>query len=180
VRAFALYRPAPDRKGIDLKFYQLDSTENNWRGFIYDKDSCSPIVFRYLSGIPTTEKEDDKTVFEARDKARTVVTSNGGHFIRYTKEAQSRSIQPKCDDCWGLVIIPNMDFQREYAFKKAKIKTGVKVGGVFLPWKAAAYANLCVKVTADGRVQVSRFERCIFCERDTPIKEEWYSKLTIL
>jgi hypothetical protein len=163
-----------------VKAYQLHEDENYWRGFIYDKDSCSDIVKKFFLGVPTAEKYDRDTVNEARDESKTVVTSNEKHFVRFTLEAQSKSIFPRCDDCWGLVIIPNVDLQREYAFAKAKIKSGVLIQGKRLTWKAAMWANLYVKITSDGKVHVKKFERCEHCQRDLPIDADWYRTLPTL
>jgi hypothetical protein len=89
----------------------------------------------------------------------------------------SESINPRCDDCWGLVIIPNADYERQRAFTKAKIRNGVIIGGLRLPWKAAMWANLYVKITSEGKMTVRKFDRCEFCHRDLPIDAEWYKKL---
>jgi hypothetical protein len=163
-----------------MKAHVIHEDENYWRGFICDKDSSSEIVQKYFPSRVTKYKRDPESVEEARDQARTVVTSNGDDFVRFIREAQKRSIFPRCDDCWGLVIIPNHDFQREYAFKKAAVKTGVLLGGRRLPWKAVLWANLCVRITSDGKVQVSKFERCEHCQRDLLINAGWYQRLPSL
>jgi hypothetical protein len=51
------------------------------------------------------------------------------------------------------------------------------VNGKVIPWAAAAYANLCVSLNANGSIGVRRFRRCVHCERDTPIKAEWYKNI---
>ncbi len=161
-----------------MKAYQIHQHENGWRGFIYDKDSCSDVVARFFpNGVLTTERQDRETVKEARDESKTVITSNERDFIRLTLEAQNRSIFPRCEDCWGLVIIPNADLQRQRAFAKAKIRSGVQIGGERLVWKAAVWANLCVTITSDGKMIVRKFERCAHCQRDLPIEAEWYKRL---
>ena len=76
--------------------------------------------------------------------------------------------------------MPNIDFQREHALRKADIRNGLRLGGGIVPWKAVAYANLFVKVSSDGKVQVSRFKRCQFCQRDFPIDTDWYLGLSLL
>ena len=163
---------------MNVKAYQLHEDENGWRGFIYDKDSCSDVVKKFFpDGVLTTEKYDPETIKEARNEGKTVITSNEGDYIRFTLEAQNRSINPRCDDCWGLVIIPNADYQRRRAFAKAKIRSGVQIGGERLTWKAAMWANLYVKITSDGKMTVRKFERCKFCQRDSPIDTEWYKRL---
>jgi hypothetical protein len=160
-----------------MKAYQVHEDENGWRGFIFDKDSCSDVVKKFFRGVPTSEKDDREVVNEARDESKTVITSNEKDFVRFTLEAQNRSIFPRCEDCWGLLIIPNADLQRQYAFAKAKISRGVQIGGERLTWKAAMWANLCVKITSEGKMTVRKFERCEHCQRDLPIDAEWYKSL---
>jgi hypothetical protein len=163
---------------MNVKAYQLYEDENNWRGFIYDKDSNSEVVKKFFpDGVLTTKKYDRETVKEARDEGKTVITSNENDFIRFMLEAQNRSIFPRCEDCWGLVIIPNADLQRQRAFAKAKIRSGVKLGGWRLTWKAAMWANLCVKITSEGKITVRKFERCEHCQHDLAIDAEWYKSL---
>ena len=163
---------------MNVKAYQLDEAENGWRGYLYDKDSDSEVVMKFFpDGVLTTKKEDRETVKEARDEAQTVITSNETDYIRFTLEAQNRSIFPRCEDCWGLVIIPNADLQRQRAFAKTKIRSGVQIGGGRLVWKAAMWANLCVKITSEGKVTVRKFERCKHCQRDLPIDADWYKNL---
>jgi hypothetical protein len=140
------------------KAHQIHEHGNSWRGFIYDKDSCSDIVKKFFPGVLTRENDDRETINEARDESKTVITSNERDFIRYTREAQSRSIFPRCEDCWGLVIIPNLDLQRQYAFSKARVRNGVLIRGKRIAWKAAMWANLCVKITSDGKMHVRKFE----------------------
>jgi hypothetical protein len=134
-------------------------------------------VKKVFPGVLTGEKHDRDTVDEARDESKTVITSNEKDFVRFTLQAQKKSIFPRCDDCWGLVIIPNADLQRQYAFKKAKIRNGVQIRSGRLTWKAAMWANLCVKITSDGKMSVRKFERCEHCQRDLPIDAEWYKAL---
>lgn len=162
---------------MNVKAYQLHEDENGWRDFIYDKDSCSDVMKKFFpDGVLPLEKFDPETVKEARDEGKTVVTSDEG-YVRFALDAQSRSINPRCDDCWGLVIIPNGDYQRQRAFTKAKVRSGVKIGGERLTWKAAMWANLYVKITSDGKMTVRKFERCEFCQRDCPIDADWYRSL---
>ena len=53
-----------------MKAYQIHEHENGWRGFLYDKDSCSEIVRKFFPGVLTDEKHDRDTVNEARDESR--------------------------------------------------------------------------------------------------------------
>jgi hypothetical protein len=112
---------------------------------------------------------------------RTIITSNRADFIRYTVEAQRKDNNNRCHDSWGLVTVPNAEYDREQALQRASVQKGVVVDGYLLPWKVVAYANLCVSIERQGKVAVARFERCQFCERETPLLElEWYRSLRVL
>jgi hypothetical protein len=164
-----------------MKAYVLNEDENFWAGFLYDEDCQSEVVRRFLRPGANAESVSDPAVIaEARDKSRTIVTSNGYEFIRYVLAAQKKNLNTKCEDCWGLVILPNANFQREYALKKANVRNGIRLGGKVISWKAVGYANLCVRLNKDGRVQVSRFKRCQFCEQACPIEAAWYMQLPLL
>jgi hypothetical protein len=171
--------PGVEKNGR-MKAFVLNEDEHGWKGFLHDKDCCSEIVQRFLPGIRTAKERDMETVCEARDEFRTIVTSNGDHFIREVHKAQKRDINPRCEDCWGLVILPNVDLVREYAMKKVNLRTGVQIGKIRLPWRSVGWANLCVRVSYEGRVSVSRFTRCKFCQRDTPITHAWYDNLRVV
>ena len=163
-----------------MKSYALYKEENIWTGFLFDENAQSEVVRKYFSpGKSSPRRKDDPAiVYDAREEANTIVTTNQGHLVRYTREAQKTHNRPLCNDCWGLVIlIPDKDLQREHALKKANIKHGIRLGGRLLPWKAVAFANLCIKVEKDGHVQVLRFKRCPYCERDFPIEASWYTSL---
>lgn len=166
---------------MSVKAYVLNELENEWAGFLYDKDCQSAVVKTFFQpGTDTSKREDIDTVVEAREGVRTPVTSNGKDFIRYTRQVQRKMLNPRCQDCWGLIIVPNEDLVREKALEKAQIKHGICIGGLTIPWKAVAYANLCVRVDRGGEVNVSRFKRCTFCQRDFPISKPWYDSLPII
>ena len=163
-----------------MKSFVLYEQENRWAGFLYDENAQSEVVRKYfLRGESSPRRKDDPAIVaDARDAARTIVTTNQGHLIRYVREAQKISSRPVCNDCWGLVVlIPDKDLQREHALAKADIRHGIRLGGKLVPWKAIGYANLCVKVEKNGHLQVLRFRRCEFCQRDFPITAEWYADL---
>ncbi len=152
----------------------LHEDENRWSGFLYDKDSCSEIVHRFFKPGKLTEYPHDRqTVIEAHDECRTIVTSNGTDFVRFMRDAQKKDNRKSCEDCWGLVIIPNKDRHRESALNKASILHGVRIAGRLVPWKAVGFANLRVTLEISGAVQVSKFERCQYCEEEYPFPADW-------
>ena len=93
--------------------------------------------------------------------------------MRFMREAQKKDNFKMCEDCWGIVIIPNKDFERELAFSKANIAHGVRMGQELVPWKTVAFAKYRVSVEKSGRIQVSKFDRCKFCERNYPFPTKW-------
>jgi hypothetical protein len=103
------------------------------------------------------------------------VTANEAHFIRYMLEHQKRDSNTRCQDCWGLLVVPASAIVRERLLPK--VKNGVPVNGEIIPWRAAAYANLCISLHTDGSIGLRRFRRCPYCEKDTPIKTDWYKSL---
>lgn len=158
----------------------LHEMENRWGGFLFDENVQSEVVRKYfIPGQASARgKDDSMIVTDAREDARTIVTTNQGHLIHYIREAQKTSNRPLCNDCWGLVVlIPDKDFQRQHALEKADIRRGIRLDGQVIPWKAIAYANLCVKVEKNGKIQVLKFKRCPFCQRDFPITAPWYLNL---
>lgn len=159
---------------MGIKAAVLHQDENRWSGFLYDKDSCSTVMTHYFKpGKPTSFQNDLETVIEARERCLTVVTSNGPDFLRNFRDAQRNKNLKACNDCWGLVIVPNKDYDRENALRSADIKHGVRLGHRLVPWKAIAFANLCVVVEKNGTVKASKVGRCPFCEQDFPLPSGW-------
>jgi hypothetical protein len=162
--------------------FRWSDNERNWNGFLVDL--CVQEVTRILHQMGynahvTTKKQDHETVLEAWDESRTVVTVNENHFIRDTLTHQKRdSGKNNCNDAWGLLILSDHAGKRERWLPT--LKAGVPVGKEIIPWPAIAYANLCVSLHADGQVSVRRLRRCVHCEKDTPIAEEWFQKLPLL
>jgi hypothetical protein len=83
-----------------------------------------------------------------------------------------------------LLIIPNRQLVRERAL--TTIMRGLAVGQIErLRWRAIGFLNLCIHVTDSGLVKVSRFERCMYCEKEgaLAIKKpwaDWYAGLPVV
>jgi hypothetical protein len=166
---------------VGKQAYYLDPVENQWRGFLFDRDCMEDqTVVDHFRGTATRMRHDPETVEEGWQAARTVITSNAQHFLKYSASFQRRDNNTECRDCWGLLLIPNRGHDRAFALQKSGIARGVVINGNCLPWKAVAWANLCVSLERSGRIKVTRFERCVFCEREHPlIKEPWYQALPL-
>jgi hypothetical protein len=161
-------------KGESRKSFQVNEAEANWGGFLVDADA--------LAALPSLERaakatahDDPDIVAEAWGQSRTIVTSNRRHFLRHIQEFQSRASNQGCRDLWGLLVIPNLQLDREKGFEA--IRRGLDVPGHgTLRWPAAGMLNLYVRLTAEGEVEIRRFTRCPFCEHPqlgVAIKKPW-------
>jgi hypothetical protein len=92
----------------------------------------------------TAHGKDPATVHEVWDECRTIVTANEALFIRYMLEHQKRDSNTRCQDCLGLLVVPASAIVREQLLQK--VKKGVPVNGQIIPWRAVAYANLCMSL----------------------------------
>ena len=164
------------------KAYVIGEDEHLWDGFMYDKDSNSETVRSlFPNGIPTEKQRDCETVIEARGEGRTILTANGTDFLRFMAEAQKVDNFDQCTYCWGVLWLPNHDYDKLNALKKLDIQHHVSVNGKILPWRSVGYLNLCVRVNRDGTLRVSRFKRrCQFCEKAAPMNEDWYIGLPVI
>ena len=156
------------------KAYVLSEDEHLWTGFLIDLNARDAVSLFRKARI-TSYGHDRETVHEAWTEFRTVVTSDEGDFIRYILEHQKRDSGKRCQDCWGLVIVPSDEIVRTRVIKEQL--NGIVLGGSVVPWAAVAYANLCVSLHADGTVGVRRFRRCVYCNRNSPIGTNWYKNL---
>src|SRR5262249_41883665 len=143
-------------------------------GFLVDADAVSCIAW-FDRAIIATKHADEDIVKEAWDQQRTIVTSNGRDFLRYIRGFQNPPNKPQCHDLWGLVVVPNAQFERQKGLRSIQHGLNVLRTGT-LRWPGAAFLNLYIRVTADGEREVYRFKRCPFCEhpeRGVHIAEPW-------
>lgn len=160
--------------GIDMKRYFLSQEELYWRGFLIDLDVRDALPLFKKARI-TRYRTDPETVHEAWNEFRTIVTRNEVDFVHDMLEHSKRDSGTRCQDCWGLLVVPDDTLVRERFIPT--LKNGITVKGFTLPWKVAAYANLCVKLHEDGSIGIKRFRRCVHCEKHSPITAEWYTSL---
>lgn len=161
-----------------MKRYVLSEEELYWDGFLIDldvQDACR--LFKKKASI-TRFKSDHETVHEAWDTSRTIVTRNEADYVPLILDHSKRDSGPVCQDCWGLLIVPDLGLVRERVIPK--VKHTVVVNGTELPWHAVGFANLCVYLHDDGRISVKRFRRCVHCEKHSPIREPWYMTLSVI
>lgn len=152
---------------------QVNSDETRWRGFLVDADSEA--VLPYLPNATRAKRHDDSDIVEeAWDEGRTIVTSNADHFLHDIAVFQNRPSNDACRDLWGLLVIPNNQFERERGLPSLRRGLNVPVG--LLRWRGAGFLNLYIRLTAEGQIQIQRFKRCPFCAHPTrgvDIKEPW-------
>jgi hypothetical protein len=153
--------------------HQVHQDEVYWGGFLIDEDADA--VQKILGGKRAKAHDDPDIVEEASKGNCTPVTSNGDDFIRHILGRQRRENGRECRDAWGLLIVPNAGFTRGRVLPE--IKGGIVVGNMLLRWPAIGFLNLCVHVHASGRVDVRRFARCSFCQREYPYTLPWYAAL---
>jgi hypothetical protein len=172
-------------KDDSKKRVQVNELESDWGGFLVDADAVTSLPFLHRA-TRATEHADADIVREAWDGARTIVTSNGRDFIRYIQEFQNPPNNPRCRDLWSLLVVPNAQLKRESGLKS--IRNGLTVAGQteLLRWPGAGLLNLCIRLTDDGGIDVRRFKRCPFCERqDSGVEirgpwNVWYRALPLV
>lgn len=155
-----------------MKRFQVDDNEIIWRGFLIDKDAEAAAPY-FKGASVATAHEDPDIVQEAWDRRRTIVTSNRRDFVRHIQQHQNRENQPRCRDLWGLVVIPNLHLLREkgLSFIRHGLTPVSRVER--LGWPGIALLNLYIHLTGDQKLEIRRFGRCSYCERDRPIPEPW-------
>jgi hypothetical protein len=157
-----------------MKRYVLSEAENVWRGFLIDLDVQDALdLFR--DAKITRCQRDPETVREAWNEFRTIVTRNETDFVRYILEHSKRDSGKKCQDCFGLFIVPDNKMTRDRLIPP--LKNGPLLKGHRIPWSTVGYANLCVSLHVDGTVRLRRFQRCVHCQKHSPITDEWYTSL---
>lgn len=152
---------------------QVNEGETNWTGFLVDADAEAALKVLPEEAKKATKHDDPDIVEEAWDEGRTIVTSNGDHFLRHIAVFQNRTDNDACRDLWGLLVIPNNQLVRDRELPA--IRRGLKVSIGLLRWRGAGFLNLYIRLTAEGQIQIQRFKRCFFCERtrELGIKEPW-------
>lgn len=159
------------RREVDL----TSEVKRLWGGFLIDLNVRDTLALFGKKARITSYQHDHETVHEAWEESRTIVSCNEADFIRYILEHSKRDSGKRCQDCWGLLVLPPDQIVRSRAIKN--VKNGIRAGGEIIPWSLIAFANLCVSLHADGTVGVRKFRRCEYCKRDHPIESEWYDKL---
>jgi hypothetical protein len=162
--------------------FQVFEDEIAWGGFLIDKDSESCV--NLLPGAELCESHyDPDIVAEAWDKRRTIVTCNRRHFVSEIRKFQRRENQKECRDLWGLLLVDNLRILREKKLKRLRAGLSVVAKNEPLRWPGIGFLNLYVRLTAEGKLQIRRFQRCSCCERElrpNAIWDEWYRKLPLL
>lgn len=164
------------------KPFQVNEEEVGWDGFLVDKDSAG-----CASQLPRAElcesHYDADIVAEAWEKRCTIVTSNRKHFVAEIRNFQRRENQKECRDLWGLLLVDNLRILRENKLKHVRAGLRVIAQHEALRWPGAAFLNLYVRLTAEGALQIRRFQRCSCCERQLLPNapwDDWYRKLPLL
>jgi hypothetical protein len=138
--------------------------------FIFDNDSRRATEFFPSRRLVTleqaglSEKASDREIVEvASDRKWIIVTANGDHFIAEIRRYLRQSMKLVCHDLSGLVIIPNDYHLQQRALPK--LGGRLRFDGKHIAWKDVWELDCCVRVTKDGKTQISRFERCFYCKK---------------
>jgi len=164
------------------KPFQVNDEEIGWAGFLIDKDSADCVDLLPKAALCESHHDAD-IVAEAWDKGRTIVTGNRRDFITEIRKFQRRENQKECRDLWGLLLVDNLRIVREKKLKNIRTGLAVIPNCETLRWPGVAFPNLYVRLTAQGMLQIRRFERCSCCVRDLPPNAPWagwYEKLPLL
>jgi hypothetical protein len=152
----------------------LSEEEVYWSGFLIDLDVQDALPLFKEARI-TRYRKDPETVHEAWNEFRTIVTRNETDFVRFMLEHSKRDSGKRCQDGWGLLIVPDDKLIRDRLIPT--VKNGVTLKGSRIPWNVIGYANLCVSLHDDGSISMRRFRRCVHCGKHSPIREDWYVSL---
>jgi hypothetical protein len=172
------------RKTASRKSFQINEDEVSWQGFLIDRDAERALEF--FKGFGRANKavasDDPDIVAEAWKERRIIVTSNRRDFLHHIEDFQRRSNFDDCRDLWGLVVLPNLHFDREKGLAAIKYGLEVRRGGT-LRWPGIGCLNLYIRLTKEGDLEIRCFKRCPFCENlkngvaiEKPW-DDWYSSL---
>jgi hypothetical protein len=157
---------------------QVHAHETRWRGFLVDADcEASLETLREATGEKATEakKHDDPDIVEeAWEDARTIVTSNRDDFLHHIAVFQNRPNKKDPPDLWGLLVIPNNQNVRERAL--LWLKGGLRTNVGLLHWPSAAFLNLYIRLTMEGKIHIRRFKWSAYFGHPTQgvkIKQPW-------
>jgi len=139
--------------------------------FIFDNDSRKAAEFFPRRRIVTLEQagltskaSDREIVRVAADRKWIIVTANGDHFITEIKRYLRQSMKLICHDLAGLVIVPNDHQFQQRALPH--LEERLHFNGNHIDWKDVWELDCCVRVTKNGKTQITRFERCFYCKKN--------------
>lgn len=135
---------------------------------------------KWFGGRVADAVPDPEVVEEAWDGEDTIVTANGGHFVKYMLAHQRVHTHGlHCHDMSGLVVIPNKEFRAENAIAAMRKRGGMRLGNIAITMDDVAQYNLYVKIQADGSTTIKRFPLCQYRE-DIPPLPPWYHSLLVV
>lgn len=92
------------------------------------------------------------------------MTVNGDDFIAEINRYLKQTKKVDCHDLAGLVILPTDHEVQRRALKGIGRK--LVFDGKHLSWKDVWELDCCVRVKKNGKVEVTRFERCFYCKKN--------------
>jgi len=140
-------------------------------GFLLDRDvSKAASLFprkrtKTIAGIGLSEKAFDLTIIrEAWERKLTIVTGNGDDFVKEIQKFLSQTKRAECHEMYGLVVLPN-GYERQKRLLR-DIEGRLRLGSEKITWTDVASHNCYVRVKRTGGLEVRRFPRCLYCQKN--------------
>ena len=140
-------------------------------GFLLDRDvsKAAPLFpkkrTKTIADIGLLQDAPDSEIIkEAWERRLTIVTGNGDHFVKEIQKFLAQTKRDECHEMYGLLVLPN-GYERQKRLLQ-EIEGRLKLGKERLSWADVADRNCCVKVTRLGAIEVRRFPRCFFCQKN--------------
>ena len=150
--------------------FRWSDNERYWKGFLVDLcvQEITPILHQMGYSARVTEEKQD-----SRNCARSV---GRGPYSCHRERKPFRPRHPHPSKAGfrqnklqrRLGVVDPLGPRRERERWLPTLKAGVPAGKEVIPWRAIAYANLCVSLHADGKISLRRLRRCISLRDGSP------------
>ena len=140
-------------------------------GFLLDRDvSKAASLFpkkrtKTIADIGLLDNASDlKITREAWKRKLTIVTGNGEDFVKEIRKFLGQTKRAECHELYGLIVLPN-GYERQKQVLPG-IESRLLLGREKITWTDIAYRNCYVRVKGGGGVEVKRFPRCLYCQKN--------------
>jgi len=109
------------------------------------------------------DASDAEIVRTAWDGEYVIVTANGDDFKREILKFQRQTKRKEYHELRGLIVLPSgYEKQRRLLHE---VEQRLRFGNARLTWFDVSYHNVIVRITLQGRPEVRRFPRCMYCQK---------------